>query len=422
MSAETPSSKPSLQNPASLSTAEMETSRAETPLHPGAPGTSAVPRVPFGANEVRLTGRQWFMALAIFGVVLLVTPWVWARIERFDTGPDYRIPYQLSKDYWLYHRRLCQADVRGKVLVLGDSVVWGEYVAPDGTLSHFLNQETGATNRFVNGGINGLFPLAEEGLLTYYGRPLRHEKVILQCNVLWMTSPKADLSTEKEEQFNHSRLVPQFSPRIPCYKADANERLNALVQREVPFLQWVDHLQDAYFGQRSILNWTLEDDSGSPPRYPNAYRDPLRQITLVVPSSPRQDPLRGPQSPRHKPWSTDGRGTTRFEWVSLDSSLQWAAFQRVVGRLRERGNDVLVVLGPFNEHMMAEDNRPAFHQLQDGIAAWLRQNRIPTVVPETLPSELYADASHPLTQGYALLAKHLCEDMQFRKWLEGGSP
>ena len=54
--------------------------------------------------------------------------------------------------------------------MLGDSVVWGEYVAPDGTLSHFLNQEAEATNRFVNLGLNGLFPLAQEGLVDYYGK------------------------------------------------------------------------------------------------------------------------------------------------------------------------------------------------------------------------------------------------------------
>ena len=93
-------------------------------------------------------------------------------------------------------------------------------------MPHFLNEETKVANRFINGGVNGLFPLAEEGLFAYYGQALRHQKVILQCNVLWMTSPKADLSTAKEEPFNHSSLVPQFSPRIPCYRADANARLS----------------------------------------------------------------------------------------------------------------------------------------------------------------------------------------------------
>jgi hypothetical protein len=105
--------------------------------------------------------------------------------------------------------------------------------------------------------------------------------------------------------------------------------------------------------------------------------------------------------------------------VDLDASLQWRAFQRMIGRLRERGNDVLVVLGPFNEHLMAEDNRPAYRAIRDGIAVWLKQSQIPAVVPDILPSDLYADASHPLTAGYELLAKRLYTDEGFRGWLAG---
>jgi len=374
---------------------------------------------PFGANEVRLNGRQWLAAFVIVLLVALLTPRLWERIERYDTGPDYRIPYELSNDYWLYGRRLSQVSDPNQVVVLGDSVIWGEYVLPDGTLSHSLNQESGATDRYINGGVNGSFPLALEGLITYYGQGLRHRKVILQCNVLWMTSPKADLSTEKEEPFNHSRLVPQFFPRIPCYKADANERLSAIVERRVRFLSWVSHLQSAYFGQKSILKWTLEDDGGTPPRYPNLWKNPMGQITLTVPSVPQDDPQRGPKSPRHKPWSENGQGTTQFEWVGLDSSLQWQAFQRSIARLRGRDNNVLVVVGPFNEHMMAEENRPAYRRIRDGIAACLTENQIPHVVPETLPSALYADASHPLTEGYAMLAKRISAEPTFQNWLTG---
>jgi hypothetical protein len=395
----------------------MET-RALAAMPAAAPRAPVDKAVPFGVNEVRLSAGNWFATFIILGLVALLTPAVWKRLERFDTGPDYRIPYDLSKDYWLYERRLGQVLDPGKIIVLGDSVVWGEYVLPNGTLSHFLNQQAGQPERFINGGLNGLFPLAEEGLVDYYSRPVRNRKVIVHCNVLWMTSPKADLSIEKEEQFNHSRLVPQFSPRIPCYRADANERLSAVVEREVGLIAWVGHLQNAYFGQKSILNWTLEEDGGNPPRYPNAWRNPLSQVTMVVRPAPANDPQRGPASSRHKPWSTDSQGTTRFEWVTLDSSLQWHAFQGVVAKLRERGNSVLVVLGPFNEHMLAEDNRPAFRKVRDGIAEWLQRNHIPNVVPELLPSALYADASHPLTGGYELLARHLYESQSFQEWLK----
>jgi len=379
--------------------------------------TTAISDVPF-VNEVRLNARHWIVVFSILAIVTLLTPALWKKIERFQTGPDYRIPYALSKDYWLYERRLQQM-APTNVAVLGDSVVWGEYVLPDGTLSHFLTQEAGGKSQFINAGVNGLFPLVLEGLVRYYGEPLRPRKVMVHCNVLWMTSPKADLSTEKEERFNHAELVPQFSPRIPCYRADLNHRLAAVVERHFTFSEWATHLQNAYFGQKNIPNWTLADDGSDPPHYPNAYKNPFAQITLTVPSEPAVDPERGPKSPRHKPWSATGEGTTRFEWVQLERSLQWAAFQRLVKLLQSRGNDVFVVLGPFNEHMVAEENRPAFRQLRNGIADWLAKNHVAYLAPEPLPSALYADASHPLTEGYQLLANRLYSDATFQKWLNG---
>ena len=103
--------------------------------------------------------------------------------------------------------------------------------------------------------------------------------------------------------------------------------------------------------------------------------------------------------------------------MNLDASLQWRAFQRLVRELRRRGNSVFVVVGPFNEHLLAEDNRATYRRLRDGIREWLKQNQIPQAIPESLPSELYADASHPLTEGYQLLAKCIEAEPQFRNWI-----
>ncbi len=381
-------------------------------------GSDAPDPMPFGAADLRLTGKQWLVLLGFVVPALSLTPWLWARLQHFETGPDYRLPYALSRDYWLYSQRVRQVAVPKNIILVGDSVVWGEYVRPDGTWSHFLNRGTGSGDRFINGGVNGMFPLALEGLVRHYAPLPRGQKVLLHCNLLWMTSPQADLSSDKEEHFNHSRLVPQFRPRIPCYRADANERLGALIQNRVPFLAWVDHLQDAYFDQRSLPGWTLADDGSDPPHYPHALANPLAQVSLTVPPAPDTDPQRGPDSPRHRPWSKEGKGDTRFEWVDLDASMQWAAFQRLVGLLQDRGNDVFVVVGPFNEHKLVEGNRPAYRKIRDGIAAWLVQRQIPHWVPEALPSPLYADASHPLTAGYELLAQGAYGDAGFRHWTE----
>jgi hypothetical protein len=96
--------------------------------------------------------------------------------------------------------------------------------------------------------------------------------------------------------------------------------------------------------------------------------------------------------------------------------LQWAAFQRTVGLLRARGNEVLVLVGPFNEHMLTVDNRVVYQQVRAGIVEWLRAQQVPYVAPAPLPSELYADASHPLTEGYRLLAEQLFQDGTFQAW------
>ncbi len=366
------------------------------------PPSTPVPDVPF-VNEVRLNARNWVIAIALIVAILWLTPRVWKKVERFESGPDYRIPYSLSRDYWLYQRRL-EGVPPDKIVLLGDSVIWGEYVLPNGTLSHFLNEKAGSGERFVNGGVNGLFPLAIEGLVHDYARTLRDRKVILHCNVLWMSSPKADLSVQKEEKFNHSRLVPQFSRRLQCYKANANERLSVLIERNMQFMSWVTHLQSAYFNDRSIPAWTLEEDSSvDPPRYPNSYKNPLKQITMEVPSAPLDDPQRGPASPRHKAWSQKAQ----FDWLPLERSLQWEAFRRTYEKLRARGNQVLVLFGPFNEHLIAPESQEGYQKLRTGILEWFKRNNVEYLAPKTLPSELYADASHPLTDGYRLLAEEL---------------
>jgi hypothetical protein len=144
-------------------------------------------------NEMRLNVRQCALALGLILLAVFLTPRIWKDVERFDTGPDYRLPYGLSKDYWLYQRRLEDKIDPRSIVLLGDSVVWGEYVLPDGTWSHFLNEQIGQADKFVNGGVNGLFPLALEGLVDHYGRALRNRKVILHWKFLWLSSPQADL-------------------------------------------------------------------------------------------------------------------------------------------------------------------------------------------------------------------------------------
>ena len=314
----------------------------------------------------------------------------------------------------MFDWRLQKSAAEEPIVVLGDSVVWGEYVKADGTLSHFLNRQAGQPDRFVNAGVNGLFPLAMEGLVRNYGSALRGRKVIVVCNLLWLSSPKADMQSKKAESINHAVLVPQYFPDIPCYQADQNERLGNLVQRNVDFFGWVSHLQDCYFQQKSIPDWTLAEDTDN---RSNACKNPLAQITLEVPSGEGDNADRGPGSPRHKLWTAGDARRQPFAWVSLESSLQWAAFQRTIAVLQQRRNDVLVIVAPFNMHMIAGKGRPGYTAIHDGAVQWLREKGVPCVAPSELPSELYADASHPLTAGYESLAKSVFQDDAFQKWI-----
>jgi hypothetical protein len=106
-----------------------------------------------------------------------------------------------------------------------------------------------------------------------------------------------------------------------------------------------------------------------------------------------------------------------MDWVTPESSLQWQAFRRLAKRLQGRGSDLLVVVGPLNEHMMNDATREKYLSFRIAVAAWLSAEGIRVVVPESLPSGEFADASHPLTQGYERLAKRLAAAPVFQSWL-----
>ena len=68
---------------------------------------------------------------------------------------------------------------------------------------------------------------------------------------------------------------------------------------------------------------------------------------------------------------------------------------------------MFVLVGPFNEHMLKEQSRAAYGDIKSQIEAWLAETEVPHLVASVLPSALYADTSHPLAEGYALLAQQL---------------
>ncbi len=360
---------------------------------------------PFASNEVRLSPRQWLVVLLILSLLFYLTPVLWERIEPLELEPDYRTPYRLGNDYWVYNRycrRVCSQD---QTLVVGDSVIWGHYVGKQQTLPHYLNELAGR-EQFANLGVDGTHPAAMLGLVKYYGRDISQKNVILHCNLLWTGDERRDLQNDEEQSFNHPRLVPQFFPRIPCYEESLSRKLGIVIARRVPLFGWANHLRIAYFEDEPELRrwtdfptWTIA----------HPYANPAGAVTLELPS-PDEPP--SPQ-PVAEPWTDKGIVPRSFPWVELETSLQWRFFRQTVEILRARGNRVFVLVGPFNEHMLTPESLEIYKKRQHEVEARLQHNKVPYYVPPALPSHYYADASHPLAEGYRLLAERLLTDPAF---------
>ncbi len=184
-----------------------------------------------------------------------------------------------------------------------------------------------------------------EGLVEYYAAALRDRPVIVHCNLLWMTSPKADLSTDEGREV-------QSSPpgaAVPAADIPATGPTRPRGWAWWPSATWA--FSPGWSTWRSPISarrafpagrWKRTTASRRAARTPGATR--LSQITLAVPGEPQRRPATAArESPRHKPWTAGGGKPTRFDWVGLDQSLQWQAFQRIRGaaprpRLRRAGD------------------------------------------------------------------------------------
>jgi len=354
------------------------------------------------SHALRLSGRDWgIVALALLALIGF-GPRVWEGFERFETGPDYRMPYELSSDYWLYSRACSKLCDRSKVLVIGDSVVWGHYVPPNETLAHYLTEFSGQ-GRFANLGLDGTHPAALEGLLRFYAPHLHDKIVLLHFNPLWMTSAKHDLQTDKEFHFNHPDLVSQFGVTIPCYKAPFAKRARIALRRTIPFSNWIAHLRTAYYESMDVQHWTLQ--------HPD--RCPLAALSRGLPESV------GVPEPAGGTWVEKGAKKQNLAWVGLDTSLQWQFFRRSLDLLRGQGNQVFVLVGPFNEHMLNDADAASYDAIKTQVAQWLEKNDVPHFVAPALPAEHYVDASHPIGAGYALLARQILSRPSFTALLAG---
>jgi hypothetical protein len=122
-------------------------------------------------------------------------------------------------------------------------------------------------------------------------------------------------------------------------------------------------------------------------------------------------------------WTERGMKKQRYPFVRESDSRQLRAISDIERLLSGRGNRVVVLIGPLNEHLMTEETRKTHDEFMGIIDWWFGPNPFGPKDPSVesappllrhlrfglLPSHLYADASHPLADGYRQLAAEMEE-------------
>jgi len=347
-------------------------------------------------SVLRLTFSHWMAVLVALVLVLGVGSRVLTRPSAFERA-DYRMGSAQAEDYWLFAQYSRWAVEHADCLVVGDSAIRGYYVADDQTLSHYLNFGVEGV-RFANLGVDGLHPAAMAGLLRYYGKAIRRKPVLLHLNPLWMSSPQQDLQTQKETSFHHARLTPQVSGSVACYRASFNERASAVMARYIGPMSFAAHVKIARYGGLDLARWTLEHPYACPIRGQESSNQPI-------------------ESEQRKAWHEMGVTRRDVPFVDIASSVQWRFFKEVVALLRARGNTLFVVVGPFNEHLLEGESVACYAGMKEAFVRWLEAEGIAFHVAQPLPSDFYRDASHPLEEGYSLMAARLLAGEGFTAFL-----
>jgi hypothetical protein len=366
-----------------------------------APESQANPR-PDVSVELRLRCRDWGGVAVLILFVAWTLPHAWQWLESFRADADWRVPADLSEDYWLVNRWTDEVAQRGDVLLVGDSVVWGEFSSPSETLPTYLTKWS-ADVRFSNGGLKGLCPLAMPALVEDVISARQQKGIVLHFNPIWMTSPQRDLNEDQPTQVNHQMLLPQLWPDLPAYQPDWNTRIGNLVGRKLRLAQWSNHLRIDDFQGQDFQSWTLE----------HPKKLPFQGIQLGSPE-PRDEPASfyraSPRSPRK----------TTYEWVGVgdgaQASFQLAGFKRAVQSIQGQGCPVFCVIGQLNPEMQTEDSLKEEQEIRAALMRWLDQQQVSYA---QLPVEgaWMADSSHPLPRGYHAQAESLWMTPEFQTWL-----
>ena len=189
----------------------------------------------------------------------------------------------------------------------------------------------------------------------------------------------------------HPRLIPQFDRSIEGYGDPLKKRMAAVLERNLPIYSLLNHLRGVWYDNKSLAEWMLVNPSS----------DPLTRPGFYISAVERE------HRNRSTPWNKPRAFEVGYDWVPAERSLQLKAFIRAAKLLEERGNEVTVVVGAFNTHMLDERSLEAYDKLVSDAEDRFDDAGLKYLELETLPSESYADASHPLDAGYENMAEQI---------------
>jgi len=357
------------------------------------------------SNAMILSVREWIWSIALSALVIAVIYYGWSSWERYEPGPDHRETCwaELQSDYWAYMRWCRYAREHYDILLIGDSVIWGQEVRNDETISHYMNEFLGE-EMIANMGNDGLFMAGINGFVKYYGDYLDGANVIVQFNPLWMSSKRRDLRGEKKSRYHHPRLIPQFDRRINYYH-DFNTRLGYQMEHYFRVFPFVRHLMANYFENKSISGWMMD----------HPYENPFAAVTF------RAAPVMAEKQGKGLDWETKGIKQADDPFVPPRESIQFELFLDALDRLRKKNANVFVLLGPFNHHYLVPESRERLFAMLDEVKKILDDRGYPyfDAISINLPSKTFGDSCHLLKEGHIMLAREFVKDAKFREWLSG---
>ncbi len=335
------------------------------------------------------------ISIITFLILAAVIPFSFPLTDKALFTVNYRIPYSMGEDYFLYNAYSKQAASENSIPVIGDSVIWGHYTDSDNTLSanlNLLNKDI----RFRNMGLDGIHPASMTGLLNHYSQKLKNRKIIVGINLLWMSSPRHDLTGPVNSEINHRVLLSQLYPEIPSYKPSFEEKLTALITRSIPIFSWIEHIRLTRFAEKSLYRWTMENpDKG-----------------IIKYFSHKEDGFKAPEG-----ISPDKMQEQNIGWVTPDKSLQWRFMTETLLTLKNSGNSVAAVITPFNTYMMTAESRKQYFSILSEMEWQLREKGITPVIPLILQKKYFADSSHPTAEGYKIIAEDIMKNREFIEFI-----